>query len=209
MKRVIVVVFMAIIGLVAMPESANAQINLSKVGKLFGNVASKPQRSPYQELAESAPAKNQITGTWNYDTFRVEYLGSNAFAQGAIAQLENFATQEIKNAGIGDECYTIVLRGNGKGVFQYDDLTYEGNYTYDASTAQFQFTAKKSNGTQIVCNGFIKMDDGRLVTMLKAEDVVRAIAVIAPEVQTDDTYLMVKGVVDSFSGIYISLYHKK
>ena len=209
MRRVIGIVALTLLGVVGMPESASAQIDLSKVGKLFGAMAAKPQRSPYEELVKSAPAKSEVVGTWHYDKFSVEYLGANSFAKGAIAQLESFATAELESTGIAEESYEIVLRNSGKGSLKYDDSAYDGNYTYDASSAQFQITVKEKNGTTIVCNGFLKMVDGTLVTMLKAEDVMNAVALVAPEVQMDDTFIVVRGIVDSFPGIYISLYHTK
>ena len=209
MRRVIITIVMALMGIVAMPESATAQFDLSKIGSMLGGKVAKPTKSPYQTLAENAPIKSKIIGTWSYSDFDIEYLGNNAIAHTAISQTEYYLQQEIKAAGITSGCYYIALRNNGKGYFYYSDYTYESSYTYDPTTAHVDITVKLDNSTSIKCSGFIKMKDGKLGLMLNAEDVVKAVATLVPEAMNDQTYLTIKSVVDSFPGIYITTYYNK
>ena len=137
MRRVIITIVMALMGIVAMPDSATAQFDLSKIGSMLGGKVAKPTKSPYQTLAENAPIKSKIIGIWHYSDFDIEYLGNNAIAHTAISQTEYYLQQEIKAAGITSGCYYIALRNNGKGYFYYSDYTYESSYTYDPTTGAF------------------------------------------------------------------------
>lgn len=209
MRRAIITAVIALVGIVAMPESATAQFDLSKIGSMLGSkVVSKPTKSPYQTLAEEAPSKSKVFGVWSYSDFDIEYLGNNTLASTAISQAEYYLQQEIVAAGITSGCYSITLRSNGKGCICYGDYTYECSYSYNATNAHVDIEVKLNNAT-VECSGFIKMKDGKLGLMLNAEDVVKTVATIAPEAMNDQTYLMVKSVVDSFPGIYITTYYCK
>lgn len=195
--------------LVCMPCGASAQLDLSKIGSMLGGTPTKPKTSPYQALAESAPAKGSILGAWSYDSFDIEYLGNNSFAGSAIAQVELYAQQEIAAAGITLGYYAITLRSNGRGVFTYGDYVYECGYSYDASSAHVELKIVVDGGTTILCNGFITMKGDKLGLMLDAEDVVCAVATLLPDVVTDQTYVALKSAVDSFPGIYITTYYNR
>ena len=206
MKRLIIVALMALMGVVALPTTASAQFDLSKIGGLFGGSSSKSTKSPYTTLAENAPQKSQVLGVWKYSSICVEYLGTSAFADTSVSQLNSFASTELKEAGIMPGCFTIKLQSNGKGSFSYEDMVYEGSYTYDSAKARFVLTAKTDDGKTLTCNGFLKIVNGKLGMMVKAEDALNAVSVAAPELRADSTFLMIQGVVDSFSGIYLTLY---
>jgi hypothetical protein len=85
-------------------------------------------------------------------------------------------------------------------------MVYEGSYTYDSAKARFVLTVVTDDGKTLSCNGFLKIVNGKLGMMIKAEDALNAVSVAAPELRADSTFLMIQGVVDSFSGIYITLY---
>jgi hypothetical protein len=202
----IIALLMAVVGVVALPTTASAQFDLSKLGGLFGGSSSKTTKSPYATLAENAPAKSQVLGVWKYNSVSVEYLGTSAFADASVSQLNTFANTELKEAGIVPGCFTIKLQSNGKGSLSYEDMVYEGSYTYDSAKARFVLTVVTDDGKTLSCNGFLKIVNGKLGMMIKAEDALNAVSVAAPELRADSTFLMIQGVVDSFSGIYLTLY---
>ena len=206
MKRMIIALLMAVVGVVALPTTASAQFDLSKIGSLFGGSSSKSTKSPYTTLAENAPQKSQVLGVWKYSSICVEYLGTSAFADASVSQLNSFASTELKEAGIMPGCFTIKLQSNGKGSLSYEDMVYEGSYTYDSAKARFVLTVVTDDGKTLSCNGFLKIVNGKLGMMIKAEDALNAVSVAAPELRADSTFLMIQGVVDSFSGIYLTLY---
>ena len=206
MKRLIIVALMALVGIAALPTTASAQFDLSKIGGLFGGSSSKSAKSPYATLAENAPQRNQVLGVWKYSSICVEYLGTSVLADASVSQLNSFASTELKEAGITPGCFTITLHNNGKGSFSYEDLLFEGSYTYDSSKARFVLTAKTEDGKTLTCNGYLKIVNGKLGMMVKAEDALNAVVIAAPEVGADSTFMMIKSVVDSFSGVYLTLY---
>ena len=73
MKRLIIVALMALVGIVALPTTASAQFDLSKIGGLFGGSSSKSTKSPYAALAENAPQRNQVLGVWKYSILSLDH----------------------------------------------------------------------------------------------------------------------------------------
>ena len=208
MKRVIITAIIALIGIVAMPESASAQFDFKKIGNMLTGSSTK-KTSPYKTLADNAPAKSEVLGSWSYSNFDLEYLGSNVLADAAIDQVEGFARTELKNAGIKAGCFTITLNKNGKATFCYDKYVYEGTYTYDTESARFVLNATAENGKNITCNGFLTMKYGKFVVMFKAEDAIKAFKTALPGGEDDDMFTMIQGVVENFPGIYISMYYSR
>lgn len=205
MRRLLSIAFVALVAVVALPTTASAQFDLSKVGELFGaKKPSQPAKSPYQTLAENAPQLKSVVGTWKYDHLYIEYLGTNAFAQTAIAQLDTYFKSELSSVGMQPGCFTLTLRTNGKGSIAYEDYLFEGTYTYDATKALFTLTATAQDKT-ITCRGYLKVVSGKLVVMMNAKDAVAAALTIFPELATDSTMVTIQGVVESFPGIYISM----
>jgi hypothetical protein len=205
MKRVFVALLLMLGTAAIMPNTASAQFDLSKLGGMLSGSTSKPKQSPYKSLAENAPTKSKIVGEWRYNSFDIEYLGNNSFAETAIAQIKSYARMELQQVGATPACFSITLRSNYKGSFHYGDSIYEGGYTYDESSAHFELKATAENGNRLNCNGFLKMVDGKLAVMLAAEDAMRAITAIIPEAQNDSTFLSIKSAVESFPGIYITV----
>lgn len=194
-------------GVVALPETASAQWDLSKLaGLIKGGGDSGTKKSPYQTLAENAPATKRVIGNWNYESFSIEYLGNNAFAEAAISQIENIGREELMLAGIKAGSFSIRLNANGKGSLCYEDYVYDGTYSYDSSTARFRIQAMADNGKTLTCGGYLKMTaEGKLIIMLKAEDAVRAFKTMIPDADDDSTFEMIESVVSNFSGLYLSL----
>ena len=210
MKRVLFALALLLASMVAIPESASAQFDLKKIGNIFsGSSSSTKKTSPYKTLAENAPAKSEITGVWSYSNFDLEYLGSNTLADVAIDQVESFAREELKNAGIKAGCFTITLNKSGKATFCYDKYAYEGTYTYDTTHAHFVLDATAENGKKITCSGFLTMKYGKFVVMLKAEDAIKAFQTALPGGEEEDMFTMIQGVVEKFPGIYISMYYSR
>jgi hypothetical protein len=208
MKKAILVTLIALVGIVAAPNSAHAQFDLKKIGNLFSGSSTK-KTSPYKTLAENAPAKSEITGVWTYSNFDLEYLGSNTIADAAIDQVEGFAREELKNGGITAGCFTITLNKSGKASFCYDKYIYEGSYTYDTSNARFVLNATADNGKSISCGGFLTMKYGKFVVMLNAEDAIKAFKTMLPGGEDDEMFVMIENLVANFPGIYISMYYSR
>ncbi len=215
MKRVLFTITLLIAGMVAMPESASAQFDLSKIGGLFGGSSSSKQTttstSPLKALAENAPTKSEILGTWKYSDLELEYIGVNSFAEAAIGQVQGVAREELRKSGVTPGCFTITLLKSGNGTLTYEDYTLAGSYTYDSTKARFELTATASDGKSIKCGGFLKKVNGKLVVMFEAEGAIKALQTILPEQSVNDaqTFEMINGVVQSFPGIYISMHYTK
>ena len=204
MRRFIFVI-LCVIGLGVTTE-ASAQIDLGRALGTLLNEAAAVQTAPdhYAKLRENAPAKSKILGTWHYLSARVEYLGINSLASVAIPQLETFVLSELKRNGIVEGCCSLTLNRSGVAVIGTLDTLYEGRYTYDQTSAKVKATYIYNNRTYSV-SGYLKPVSTRIAVLIDMRDILRELLVIRPNLATDENFLMVKGVVDSFGDIYLSI----
>lgn len=200
--------FFAILCVVGLGVSteASAQIDLGRaLGTLLNEAATaQPTVDHYAALRENAPTKGKILGTWHYLSARVEYLGVNSLASMAIPQLESFVLAELKRKGIVEGCCSLTLNRNGVAVIGTLDEVHEGSYTYDPTTAKIKASYAYDNHTYKV-SGYIKTVSSRIAVLIDMKDVLREIVVLRPSLAKDENFLMIKGVVDSFGDIYLSV----
>ena len=204
MRKLLLVILCAV-GLGVSTE-ASAQIDLGKALGTLLNEAAAEQSAPdhYAILRENAPAKGKVLGTWHYLSARVEYLGVNSLASMAIPQLETFVLSELKRNGIVEGCCSLTLNRNGVAVIGTLDQVYEGNYTYDPTTAKVKASYTYNNHTYKV-SGYLKTVSSRIAVLIDMRDILRELAVIRPSLAKDENFIMIKSVVDSFGDIYLSV----
>lgn len=185
---------------------ASAQIDLGKaLGTLLNEAAAtQPAVDHYALLRENAPAKGKILGTWHYLSARVEYLGANSIASMAIPQLETVVLSELKRYGITEGCCSLTLNRKGVAVMGTLDRVYEGKYSYDAATAKVKGSYEYNNHTYAL-SGYLKSVSTRIAILIDMRDVLRELTTIRPSLATDENFLLIKGVVDSFGDIYLSV----
>ena len=203
--RKLLFVILCVVGLGVSTE-ASAQIDLGKaLGTLLSEAAA-VQSAPdqYAILRENAPAKGKVLGTWHYLSARVEYLGVNSLASMAIPQLETFVLAELKRNGIVEGCCSLTLNRNGVAVIGTLDQVYDGNYSYDPTTAKIKASYTYNNHTYKV-SGYLKTVSSRIAVLIDMRDILRELAIIRPSLAKDENFLMIKGVVDSFGDIYLSV----
>ena len=208
MRRVLFAI-LCVIGLGVTTE-ASAQIDLGKALGTLLNEAAAVQSTPdyYAKLRESAPSKGKIVGTWKYLSARVEYLGANSVAQVAVPQLESFVAAELRSNGIVEGCCSLTINRNGSATISTGGVGYAGSYTYDQSTAKAKASYKHDNHTYNV-SGYVKLSSSRLMVLVDMRDVLRELIYMDPKLANDQNFLMVKGIVDSFSDIYLSVLFTK
>lgn len=208
MKRLLSLV--AVVLCVAlMPQEASAQFDLGKAfGRILGAVAAEQQQptkvSPYDELRNNAPTRTKILGTWQYKTASLKYLGDNPLADVALAQVEGFGLAELKKYGIMEGCCSLTLRRNGLAVLSTLDALQEGWFNYDETTAKMDVSSTVDGVTYRV-KGYFRIVSERFMVMLDAGDVIDIIAKASPELTTDDTFIMLKGVLQSFGDVYLCI----
>ena len=204
MRRLLFAI-LCVVGL-GISTEASAQVDLGKaLGALLSEAAA-VQNTPdqYAILRENAPAKGKIQGTWHYLSARVEYLGINALASMAMPQLETFVLAELKRKGIVEGCCSLTLNRNGVAVIGTLDQVFEGKYSYDPATAKVAASYLYNNHTYAV-SGYIKTISSRIAVLVDMRDILRELAVVRPSLATDENFLMIKGVVESFGDIYLSV----
>ena len=206
MRRVLITIFSVVgLSLLSVAE-ASAQIDFGKALGTLLNEASQTQttENPYAKIKANAPARSKILGSWHYLSARVEYLGINSLAQVAIPQLESFVLSELKRNGIVEGCCSLTLNRNGVAVIGTLDSLYEGKYTYDPTSAKFKATYIYNN-REYAMGGYLKFVSSRLAVLIDMRDILRELLAVRPSLATDENFIMVKGVVDSFGDIYVSV----
>ena len=205
MMRRLFFAILCVVGLGVTTE-ASAQIDLGKaLGTLLNEATTaQPTVDHYAVLRENAPAKSKILGTWHYLSARVEYLGANSIASMAIPQLETFVLSELKRNGIVEGCCSLTLNRKGTAVIGTLDQVYEGNYSYDPTTAKVKASYLYNKHTYAV-SGYLKPVSSRIAVLVDMRDILRELTIVRPSLATDENFLLIKGVVDSFGDIYLSI----
>ncbi len=206
MRRVLITI-LSVVGLSLLSVAeASAQIDFGKaLGTLLNEAQqAQPTENPYAKIKANAPARSKILGSWHYLSARVEYLGINSLAQVAIPQLESFVLSELKRNGIVEGCCSLTLNRNGVAVIGTLDSLYEGKYTYDPTSAKFKATYIYNN-REYAMGGYLKFVSSRLAVLIDMRDILRELLAVRPSLATDENFIMVKGVVDSFGDIYVSV----
>lgn len=185
---------------------ARAQFDL---GRLLGSLVKQPEEQAatpdaYQLLAEQAPVRSELLGTWQYLAARVEHLGNNPLASAALSQSEALISAELKNRGIVEGCCSLTLRRNGVAVVGTLDHVFEGRYSYDDDTAQTT-VSMCSGSTEYSVDGYVKFISGRLVVMIDIKDLLREVVKSDPTLATNETFIMLRSVLDSFGDTYLSV----
>jgi hypothetical protein len=188
---------------------ASAQIDLGKAIGSFLDEVGASQLIPsvpdqYATLREKAPAKAQVVGTWQYLSSRVEYLGSNYLASVTVPQLESIISTELRSNGIVEGCCSLTLNRKGTAVIGTLDQVYEGNYSYDPTTAKVKASYLYNKHTYAV-SGYLKPISSRIAVLVDMRDILRELTIVRPSLATDENFLLIKGVVDSFGDIYLSI----
>lgn len=201
MRRV-VLLFIAILTL---SGTASAQFDLSKaLGSLLGGDTEQSTTTPYDELAEAAPSRSAIMGTWQYKAARLEYLGGNSLAGAAISQLEGVVAAELKRWGVVEGCCSLTLRRNGMAVIATRDALQDCTFMYNTHTAQMQLSVLV-DGRSFSIDSYVKMPSNRMAILLDAKDVMDMVLKLQPELANNSSVVAVKSILDNFSDIYISI----
>lgn len=203
MKKLFLSILLAIV--VAIPQESSAQIDLGKaLGLLLGESAQQqtPSRSPLAEIAEKAPAAKDLCHTWAYDRVYLKYLGTSPLADAALQQVDGSAQAALKNAGIVSGAFTFTLRRNGECFIMRDGEALDGSYEYIAEKGRV--TLKTSfEGATYSNKGFFVKEGKNLVLMVDARDVLSTLLAIYPEYRTDQTVVMIDGILQQFKGVYV------
>lgn len=206
MKRLMLMGVAVVAMLLGCGVEARAQFDL---GRLLGSLVQQPEEQTatpdaYQLLAEQAPARSELLGTWQYLAARVEHLGNNPLASAALSQSEALISAELKNRGIVEGCCSLTLRRNGVAVVGTLDHVFEGRYSYDGDTAQTT-VSMCSGSTEYSVDGYVKFISGRLVVMIDIKDLLREVVKSDPSLATNETFIMLRSVLDSFGDTYLSV----
>lgn len=202
---------LVVVGLLGSAAEASAQIDLSRaLNSLLGseksstNTTGEPTKTPYDYLAERAPSPSKITGVWLYHSAAIEYLGTLPFADVALSQLEAVGLAELRAKGVVPGFFGLTVRRNGVVYLSYEDEIYEGSYSYNATDASLKVEASV-DGTAMTADGYLKIEDGRLVLMLDARDVMSILLKAYPEYRNNSTVLSAESTLRSFDGVYLAI----
>lgn len=200
MRRIITLISLCL-ALVAMPMSASAQFDLSK---LFGGsktTTTTTTADPYKKLAESAPAASALEGVWSYDSASFSYVGNNPLAQMAVAQLDPVLADVLRQMGVTKGSAQLQLKG-GKGTITHGKQSLGGEYRYTRSTAGV-VASTTIDGKKISASGYIKCSAGKLTVMLDVKQMITAIKTVFPEYAKDQNLILVETLLRDIGDVYV------
>ena len=198
MKR-LTILMLAFVASMALPTHVSAQFDLGKAFKSL--IGGDDEPTPYELIAQNAPAASDVVGTWVYNGADIEYFGSNVLADYAISEAKSYALSEVRKAGVTPGSAVMTIKRNGNAQIKWKDETLSGKYVYDDSNGSLQIIAE-IEGKQVKCDGFVRLSGDTLTVLIDANDVVEAYKSLRPG-DTDSSALSIaEGILDTFSQIY-------
>lgn len=212
MRRIYIIMVLMVAGLLGSATEASAQIDFGRaLNALLGgttqeqNSPTEPVKTPYDVLRENAPQHSKITGVWLYHSAAIEYLGNLPFADVALSQLEAVGQGELRAKGITAGFFGLTVRRNGVVYLSYEDEIYEGSYSYDATDASLKISAQV-DGSTMSARGYLKIENGRLVLLVDARDVMSILLKAFPEYRNNPTVVSAESTLRNFDGVYIAVH---
>lgn len=205
MKKTLILLF-ALVAFVAMPESASAQIDLTKaLGGLLGaaqsSASSSSSNSPYKKLADAAPAASTLVGSWTYDSATFAYVGNNPLASAVVAQLDPVAADVLKQIGVSRGTATLKLDA-GKGSVIHGDRVLAGEYKYDRSTAGITISGVIEK-VAVSVKGYVMYSAPMLTVMLDVKELVEAVKSIYPEYNSDPNVVLIESLLKDMGDVFV------
>lgn len=207
MKR-LATTLLLLCALIALPSEVSAQLDLSKALNSFFS-SSQQKRTPYDEIAESAPEQRALYGKWTARDLRIEYLGNNSLTKYAVSEIESYLKSQYDVRSLLEVGAYLNISRNGTGVITYDEHKREGCYTYDASKGALIITTVV-DGREISCNGYVRLSDvGVLTLLLDVNSALQSFKSNFPEYANDSTFRMAESTFSSLSDVYVSILLRK
>lgn len=199
------ILLLALVSIVAFPESASAQFDLSKaLGSLLGgsskSTTTTTTNDPYKKLAEAAPAASTLNGTWSYDSATFTYLGNNPLADVVVAQLDPIIADVMRQLGVTRGSAELSMQ-SGEGVVSHGDSEIRGKYTYQRSTAAITVSTTYE-GKSVSVSGYVKYGSNMLTVLLDVKQLVKAVKTVYPELKSDQNIVLMDSLLKDMTGVY-------
>lgn len=200
MKRLAIVALIAVVAIM-LPTSATAQINLSNLLGGGSKTTTSSANDPYKRLADAAPAASTLNATWLYDTASFSYLGSNALAEMAVAQLNPVINDVLRQMGVTKGSAVLML-SSGTGSITHDGYTMKGSYRYTRSTAGI-VAETIVDDKRVSASGYVRYSSDTLTVLLDARELIKAILEVMPEYKNDPNIVLVETMLRDLGDVYV------
>lgn len=205
MKKTLILL-LTLVAFALMPESASAQIDLTKaLGGLLGaaqsSASSSSNNSPYKKLAEAAPAASTLMGNWTYDSATFAYVGNNPLAGAVVAQLDPVAADVLRQIGVSQGSATLTL-DKSRGSVTHGDMVLKGEYEYNSSTAGITISGVIEK-VAVSVKGYVKYSAPMLTVMLDVKELVEAVKSIYPEYKSDPNVILIESLLKDMGDVFV------
>jgi hypothetical protein len=205
MKKTLILL-LTLVAFALMPESASAQIDLTKaLGGLLGaaqsSASGNSNNSPYKKLAEAAPAASTLMGNWTYDSATFAYVGNNPLAGAVVAQLDPVAADVLRQIGVSQGSATLTL-DKSRGSVTHGDMVLKGEYEYNSSTAGITISGVIEK-VAVSVKGYVKYSAPMLTVMLDVKELVEAVKSIYPEYKSDPNVILTESLLKDMGDVFV------
>jgi hypothetical protein len=205
MKKTLILL-LTLVAFALMPESASAQIDLTKaLGGLLGaaqsSASGNSNNSPYKKLAEAAPAASTLMGNWTYDSATFAYVGNNPLAGAVVAQLDPVAADVLRQIGVSQGSATLTL-DKSRGSVTHGDMVLKGEYEYNSSTAGITISGVIEK-VAVSVKGYVKYSAPMLTVMLDVKELVEAVKSIYPEYKSDPNVILIESLLKDMGDVFV------
>lgn len=205
MRRVIMMIVAA---MMFSSQAAQAQSLNSFLRMLSGST----QESETEDKSE--PAKtvkltaDMLRGTWTYSAPALKYEGDDMLATIALKGVESYLPSIYAKAGLSAGVGTLTFTRTREVHAAAGERKVSGTYSFSTRSSEIVISTKHDGESYSFC-GTAQMEGDVLVLLFDASETADLIMKMSSEVAQNDTFKMMKSILDKYPGIKLGCKMKR
>ena len=189
-------------------QTAGAQ-SLEGLLRMFGlgGSSEKSEQTAEQPAAPALTAEG-LTGTWRYSEPASRYDGSDVLGSIGIKAVEAMLPSMYAKAGLSDGSGTITFTAPDTAGGQLGGYKVAGSYTFVPEEGSLTLTAE-IGGVRGVLHGSATLDGDVLTLLFDAAEAAAIAERVSPAAASNDTFKMLKSVLDKYPGVKLGCRMKR
>lgn len=164
--------------------------------------------------AKSTPVKvvkfssDKLRGTWTYSAPALKYDGDDMLATIALKGVESYLPSIYAKAGLRDGVGTLTFTRNREVHAAAGDRKVSGTYSFNPRSSEIVISTKH-DGKSYSFRGTVQMEGDVLVLLFDASETADLIMKMSSEAAQNDTFKMMKSILDKYPGIKLGCKMKR
>lgn len=151
---------------------------------------------------------DKLRGTWTYAAPALKYEGDDMLATIALKGVESYLPSIFAKAGLTPGVGTLTFTRTRDIHASAGDRKVSGSYSYNAKTSALTLTAKYGDKRASI-DGEAMLEGDYLVLLFDASEAANIVTTMSQEAAQNDTFALVKSILDKYPGIKLGCKLKK